>query len=48
VERGNHESLLAEDGLYASLCKEAEAHHGVFGESRNDISRGDAENAEEI
>ena len=47
VERGNHGSLLAENGLYASLCKEAEAHHGVFGESRNDISRGDAENAEE-
>lgn len=39
VERGNHETLLAAGGLYASLCKEAEAHHGIFGESRIDISR---------
>jgi ABC-type multidrug transport system fused ATPase/permease subunit len=39
VERGNHETLLAAGGLYASLCKEAEAHHGIFGESRVDISR---------
>ena len=31
VERGNHETLLAAGGLYASLCKEAEAHHGIFG-----------------
>ena len=31
VERGIHESLLTAGGLYASLCKEAEAHHGVFG-----------------
>ena len=31
VERGDHESLLERNGLYASLCKEAEAHHGVFG-----------------
>ena len=31
VERGNHESLIAADGLYASLCREAESHHGVFG-----------------
>jgi len=48
VERGNHETLLAAGGLYASLCKEAEAHHGIFGESSIDISCGDAENAEEI
>ena len=33
VERGTHDSLLAADGLYASLCREAEAHHGVFGDS---------------
>ncbi len=39
VERGNHETLLAAGGLYSSLCKEAEAHHAVFGESRIDISR---------
>jgi ABC-type multidrug transport system fused ATPase/permease subunit len=31
VERGDHESLLERNGLYASLCKEAEMHHGVFG-----------------
>jgi ABC-type multidrug transport system fused ATPase/permease subunit len=31
VERGDHESLLERNGLYASLCREAEAHHGVFG-----------------
>jgi ATP-binding cassette subfamily B protein len=31
VERGNHETLLASRGLYASLCREAESHHGVFG-----------------
>jgi ATP-binding cassette, subfamily B, bacterial len=30
VERGNHGSLLAAGGLYASLCREAEAHHGLF------------------
>lgn len=30
VERGNHESLLAADGLYASLCREAETARGVF------------------
>jgi len=31
VERGNHDSLLRSGGLYASLCREAESHHGVFG-----------------
>ncbi len=31
VEQGDHASLIAAEGLYASLCKEAEAHHGVFG-----------------
>jgi ABC-type multidrug transport system fused ATPase/permease subunit len=31
VERGDHASLIDADGLYASLCREAEAHHGVFG-----------------
>jgi ABC-type branched-subunit amino acid transport system ATPase component len=31
VERGDHETLLERNGLYASLCKEAEMHHGVFG-----------------
>ena len=30
VERGTHESLLAANGLYASLCREADAHHGIF------------------
>ena len=33
VERGTHETLLAAGGLYASLCREADAHHGVFGTS---------------
>ena len=33
VERGTHETLLATGGLYASLCREADAHHGVFGTS---------------
>lgn len=32
VEHGNHASLLSENGLYASLCREAESHHGVFGD----------------
>ena len=32
VERGNHSSLLSENGLYSSLCREAESHHGVFGD----------------
>jgi ABC-type multidrug transport system fused ATPase/permease subunit len=32
IERGNHASLLSENGLYASLCREAESHHGVFGD----------------
>ena len=36
VERGTHESLLAANGLYASLCREADAHHGVF-ESREPV-----------
>ena len=31
VERGTHDALLAAGGLYASLCQEAESHHGVFG-----------------
>ncbi len=31
VERGNHASLLAENGLYAALCREAETHDGIFG-----------------
>ena len=30
VERGDHDSLLAGNGLYASLCREAEAHNGFF------------------
>jgi ABC-type multidrug transport system fused ATPase/permease subunit len=30
VERGTHETLLDEQGLYASLCREADAHHGFF------------------
>jgi ATP-binding cassette, subfamily B, bacterial len=30
VERGNHASLIARDGLYASLCREAEARHGIL------------------
>ena len=36
VERGTHDSLLASGGLYASLCQEAEAHHGVFGTAEED------------
>jgi ABC-type multidrug transport system fused ATPase/permease subunit len=36
VERGTHENLLAANGLYASLCREADAHHGVF-ESREPV-----------
>lgn len=32
VERGNHASLLAGNGLYASLCREAELHHGILGD----------------
>jgi ABC-type multidrug transport system fused ATPase/permease subunit len=32
VERGNHSALLAENGLYAALCREAELHHGVLGD----------------
>ena len=31
VEHGNHASLLAENGLYAALCREAETHDGIFG-----------------
>jgi ABC-type multidrug transport system fused ATPase/permease subunit len=31
VERGTHEELLSAHGLYASLCREAESHHGIFG-----------------
>jgi len=30
IERGDHASLLAGNGLYASLCREAEAHNGFF------------------
>jgi len=30
VERGTHDSLLAAGGLYASLCREAESHHGLL------------------
>jgi ABC-type multidrug transport system fused ATPase/permease subunit len=30
IERGDHDSLLAGNGLYASLCREAEAHNGFF------------------
>jgi ABC-type multidrug transport system fused ATPase/permease subunit len=30
VERGTHDSLLAGNGLYASLCREAEGHHGIL------------------
>ena len=30
VEQGTHESLLAKNGLYASLCREADAHGGIF------------------
>jgi ABC-type multidrug transport system fused ATPase/permease subunit len=33
VERGTHESLLAAVGLYASLCREAENHHGLLEDS---------------
>lgn len=33
VESGDHASLVAAGGLYASLCREAEAHHGVFVDS---------------
>lgn len=32
VERGTHPTLVAAGGLYASLCREAEAHHGIFEE----------------
>lgn len=32
AERGTHDSLLAGNGLYASLCREAEAHRGVLGD----------------
>jgi ABC-type multidrug transport system fused ATPase/permease subunit len=31
VERGDHASLLAANGLYARLCREAETHDGIFG-----------------
>jgi len=31
VERGTHDSLLAENGLYASLCREADAQGGILG-----------------
>ena len=50
VERGDHASLTAADGLYASLCKEAEAHHGVFGESREPShdGAGDVAGVEEV
>jgi len=30
VERGDHASLLTAGGLYASLCREAEARHGIL------------------
>lgn len=30
VERGTHGSLLAGNGLYASLCREAETHRGIL------------------
>jgi ABC-type multidrug transport system fused ATPase/permease subunit len=30
IERGDHASLLAAGGLYASLCREAEAHDGIL------------------
>ncbi len=30
VERGTHDSLLAANGLYASLCREADAHGGIL------------------
>ena len=32
-ERGTHESLLATGGLSASLCREAESHHGLLEDS---------------
>jgi ABC-type multidrug transport system fused ATPase/permease subunit len=38
VERGNHTTLLAQKGLYAALCREAETHDGILAErypSRN-------------
>jgi ABC-type multidrug transport system fused ATPase/permease subunit len=38
VERGNHATLLAQNGLYAALCREAETHDGILDErypSRN-------------
>jgi len=47
VERGTHDSLVGADGLYASLCREAEAHQGIFGETGKDILRGVSENAQE-
>jgi ABC-type multidrug transport system fused ATPase/permease subunit len=30
VEQGTHATLLEADGLYASLCREAETHNGFF------------------
>jgi ABC-type multidrug transport system fused ATPase/permease subunit len=34
IERGTHLSLLAKNGLYASLCHEADFHQGVFASER--------------
>jgi len=39
LERGTHDSLLAGNGLYASLCKEAESHHGILAGHHPDQGR---------
>lgn len=39
VECGTHDSLLARNGLYASLCREAELHHGILADHRPNQGR---------